>query len=43
MIDWIALDSYQKAHIIWWRKAINKYFLKEFGFEIKFYPEIENE
>ncbi len=41
MIDWKAFDDYNKAHIKWWRKAINRYFLKEYGFGIKFYPELE--
>ena len=37
------LDEYEKACIIRGRKAINEYFEKNYGFTLKFYPEIEGE
>ena len=43
MIDFEAYEKWYNAHIIWWRRTINKYFEKEYGFTIKFYPEIEGE
>ena len=35
--------KWNEAHIIWWRKALKKHMLKEFGVDVKFFPKIEGE
>ena len=37
------LVEFEEKCIIRWRKAINRVFEKEYGFTLKFYPEIEGE
>lgn len=39
----IALEKDMNARIIVWRKLINKFFLKEYGFILRFEPKIEGE
>lgn len=38
-----AFIKFEEAHIIWWRKAINDYMMREHGFKLVFYPKIEGE
>lgn len=35
--------EYEEACIIRWRKGINEFMEKNYGFTLKFYPEIEGE
>jgi len=35
--------KWNEAHIIWWRKVINRFMEKEYGFTLKFFPKIEGE
>ena len=35
--------KWNEAHIIWWRKAINKFMIKEYGIELEFFPKIDGE
>ena len=37
------LTEYEEACIIRWRKGINKFMEREYGFTLKFYPEIKGE
>ncbi len=35
--------EWQEAHLIWWRKAIKDYFLRNYEINIEFFPKMEGE